>query len=131
MRIISLPAQPPATPLTQKQRHLNRRQRKKNHLGEFQEWGLSIAAPLAGCDTAATMDAFIDDFLAMVESHKLMFGGGFGTASVADLDGVLAKPGRGTMTQAQAESVMAWLAADGRVDAVTSCTWIDSWHGDY
>lgn len=131
MPILTLPTQPQATPLTQKQRHLNRRQRKKNHLGEFQEWGLSIAAPLVGCDTKATMDAFIDDFLAEVESHKLMFGGGFGTASVANLDGVLAKPGRGSMTQAQAESVMAWLAADWRVNAVTSCIWIDSWHGDY
>lgn len=131
MKNCHLPDQPQATPLTQKQRHLNRRQRKKNHLGEFQEWGLSIAAPLVGCDTDATMDAFIDDFLAVVESHKLMFGGGFGTASVAELDGVLAKPWRGSMMQAQAESVMAWLAADGRVDAVTSCIWIDSWHGDY
>ena len=120
MPILNLPDQPPATLLTQKQRHLKRRQRKKNHLGEFQEWGLSIAAPLVGCDTAATMDAFIDDFLAMVESHKLMFGGGVGTAATANLDGVLAKPGRGSMTQAQAESVMAWLAADGRVDALTN-----------
>jgi len=131
MHKIPLPDQAQATPLTQKQSHLNRRQRKKIYLGEFQEWGLSIAAPLVGCDPESTMDAFIDHFLAMVESHKLMFGGGFGTASVADLDGVLAKPGRGILTQAQAESIMAWLAADGRVGDLTKCTWIDLWHDDY
>lgn len=131
MPIITLPDQPQATPLTQQQRRLKRRQRKKKRLGEFQEWGLSIGARLVGCDTEAAMDAFIDAFLAVVESHKLMFGGGFGTASAANLDGVLAKPGRGSMTLAQAESVTAWLAGDSRVDAVTSCTWIDLWHGDY
>ena len=130
MHKILLPDQPQATPQTQKQRHLNRRQRKKNHLGEFQEWGLSIAAPLVGCNTESTMDAFIDDFLAAVESHKLMFGGGFGTAKVANLDGVLAKPGRGSMTLAQAEAVLTWLAGDARVGDVTSCNWIDLWLGD-
>ncbi len=130
MHNMTLPDQPPPTPLTQQQHRLNRRQRKKQHLGEFQEWGLSIRAQLPGCDTDATQDAFIDSFLAQVESHNLMFGGGFGTAAVADLDGMLAKPGRGSMTRAQGEAVLAWLAVDPRVGDVTCCTWIDLWHGD-
>jgi len=130
MHNLTLPDQPTPTPLTQQQRRLNLRQRKKQHLGEFQEWGLSIRAQLPGCDTDATMDAFIDSFLAQVESRNLMFGGGFGTAAVADLDGMLAKPGRGSMTRAQGEAVLAWLAVDPRVGDVTCCTWIDLWHGD-
>jgi uncharacterized protein YggL (DUF469 family) len=130
MHIVTFTDQPQPTPLTQQQRRLNRRQRKKKRLGEFQEWGLSICAHLVGCDTDAEMDAFIDTFLTLVESQNLMFGGGFGTVAVTKLDGVLAKPGRGSMTLTQAGAILTWLAADSRVSDVINCTWIDLWHGN-
>lgn len=53
---------------------MNKRLRKKKHLGKFQELGFDIGFTLvSGCDE----DAFIDRLIEAVEARGLMIGGNF------------------------------------------------------
>lgn len=122
---------PPPTALTQRQRRLNRRQRKKAHVGEFHEWGLSITAHLQGFASEAAHDAFIDDFLGLIESHTLLFGGGFGSAQAPRLDGTVAYAGRASVEQRHAYILLEWLARNPHVSAVENCQWVNLWHGPF
>ena len=106
---------------------MNRRQRKNRHIGEFQEWGLALAAQLNDCATAATMDSFIDEFLALIESHGVGFGGGF-DRSTETMDGELVMLGRGSVTAAHAQHILTWLENQPRVTEIKRLVWREMWH---
>jgi uncharacterized protein len=72
-------------------RRLNRRQRKKLHLGEFQEMGFSVSWGFRPVLDEQTSDGFFYRFISMIESRGLCCAGGYSaegaTASLRDLAG--------------------------------------------
>lgn len=100
---------------------MRKRLRKKKHLGEFQEFGASLAVTLyAGTDCLA----FIDDFLVhAVEAHGLQFGGGGGHLT---LNGFV-ELGRREVYLENLAKVRAWLTAEPRVEAFRFDEPVDAW----
>lgn len=96
-----VPQQPDTPALSAKQRRLNRRHRKRRLVGEYHEWGLELKAKLRQCKTEADMDAFINEWLPVVERLGLGFGGGFDWQSGL-IEGVLALAKRGSLPSAPA-----------------------------
>lgn len=54
---------------------MNRRQRKKNHVGEFARYGFEVRVDL-GKPISFAHDAFWDPLIEFIESKDLRFGGG-------------------------------------------------------
>ena len=102
---------------------MRKRQRKKKHLGEFQEFGVDIVVALQhGVD----FDAFLDDFLRdAVEANGLAFGGG-GTAQ--EFEGFL-ELGSRVVYVSNLTKVSTWLAADSRIQSFQLAEPVDAWHG--
>ncbi|WP_176158864.1 YggL family protein [Burkholderia multivorans] len=106
------------------QRH-NRRQRKKLHIGEFQELAFNATAQyrreLSDLERGQLIDAFID----FVEANGLL------TVASAD-DGigayVISGAPRGTTTEADREAVRAWLAARPELADVEVSEFTDAWY---
>ncbi|CAB3766474.1 YggL 50S ribosome-binding family protein [Paraburkholderia solisilvae] len=105
----------------------NKRQRKKLHIGEFQEMGFHATADLSHPLDEAQRDALIDAFLEQcIEANDMLFGGGINR----DLDGYIVADGkRKSATDEQRECVRQWL--EGRPDftAVRVEPLTDAWYG--
>jgi len=116
-------------PSTGKLNRLNRRQRKKLLVGEFQELvfdtRISFAKPL---DESA-YDAFIDAFIDFVESRHLVIGGFGGSLPLAEMDGLVSKAGPGSATEADRQAVQAWLEQRAEVSQVQLGELVDGWYG--
>jgi uncharacterized protein YggL (DUF469 family) len=101
---------------------MRRRIRKKKHIGEFQEFGVEVAAKLK---SAADLDAFLDDFiLNAVEVNGLAFGGG---GLGARFSGFVELGRRGVHTS-NLEKVTAWLAKEGRIESYQVGEPVDAWY---
>jgi len=116
-------------PSTGKLNRLNRRQRKKLLVGEFQELvfdtQISFAKPL---DESA-YDAFIDAFIDFVESRHLVIGGFGGSLPLSEMDGLVSKAGPGSVTDADRQAVQAWLQQRAEVSKVVLGELVDGWYG--
>jgi len=116
-------------PSTGKLNRLNRRQRKKLLVGEFQELvfdtQISFAKPL---DESA-YDAFIDAFIDFVESRHLVIGGFGGSLPLSEMDGLVSKAGPGSVTDADRQAVQAWLEQRAEVSKVVLGELVDGWYG--
>lgn len=104
----------------------NRRQRKKLHLGEFQELGFDvharIATPLSVDDRDKLLDAFIEQ---CIEPIGLGFGGGLND----DLGGfAVSMQKRGSATDEQRERVRRWLSTRPEFSAVEIGPLADAWY---
>ena len=81
------------------------------HLGEFKEFGVELEMTLrADVDFDAFLDAFLRD---AVEANGLLFGGG---GQGSRLGGFL-ELGRLDACQANLTAVVAWLAAEKRIES--------------
>lgn len=110
---------------------MNRRQRKKKHLGEFQEFAFSVEVGFRGAadksEVAALFDAFIDTF---IEGNGLVFGGG------GDNEGFRGWVSAGAKYPSPSEQhralVGAWLAQQGLVEGIVIGPLQDAWteHGE-
>ncbi|MFP4897286.1 YggL family protein [Paraburkholderia sp. EG304] len=105
----------------------NRRQRKKLHLGEFQELGFAVSAALREGVSAADAELVCDSFISeRIEATRLAYGG----AIVDKLDGfVTAYAGRASATEAQRGVVRDWLEARPELMAVDVGPLVDGWYG--
>ncbi|MGZ2745600.1 YggL 50S ribosome-binding family protein [Burkholderia stagnalis] len=103
----------------------NRRQRKKLHIGEFQELAFNATAhyrtELSDLERGELIDAFID----FVEAHGLL------TVASAD-EGigayVISGAPRGTTTDADREAVRGWLEARPELTKVEIGDFTDAWY---
>lgn len=114
MRIIPLLSQRRLT-------HWNRRQRKKHYAGEFQELGFALQLTFSHVLDAVQQDAWLDAFVGEIERLGLAYGGG------SD-EGYVCAYGRGTVTPAQRDSLLAWLRQRPEVAAVDAGELQDAWH---
>ncbi len=107
---------------------LNRRQRKKLRVGEFQELGfwveLKFKSPLDG----AALDAFCEAVYPALAAHGLQIGGLGGWLPLAETDGFVGTLGRGSVSDAQRDAAAAWLKAYPAVAQVRVSAWVDAWY---
>ena len=98
-----------------------RRLRKKLRVGEFQELGFSLAVQLQDGLSAASEEILLDAFLKQViEPKGLQFGGSFHGAFIAAAR-------RGSVTEADRQAVIHWLAAREEVANVDAGALVDAW----
>lgn len=110
---------------------LNRRQRKKLRLGEFQELGFEASAtfciPFQYDD--GVYDAFLVAFIDFIESRDLLFGGMGGAFPLAKTDAFVTTSKRGSTTDEDRHAVLAWLQARPEIAHAQVGEFIDAWHG--
>ncbi len=106
--------------------HHNRRQRKKLHLGEFQELGFAISAGCPADWTLAQRDFAMITLLETLDAHGLCFGGG---DSAGGMDGYVACVQRRSASDAEREMVRAKLAELGFTDPQVAPL-SDAWYPD-
>jgi uncharacterized protein YggL (DUF469 family) len=107
-------------------RRLNRRQRKKFHLGEFQELMFSLRWTYHTILKEPEVYQFFDQFISMIEARNLSFGGGFGPEGG---DGYVATLKRGTVSPEDRIPVLDWLRANPAVASADAGDLVDSWYG--
>lgn len=103
---------------------MNKRQRKKHRLGEFQELGFELRFCLPTDWSDAQEFAFWDSAIAEIERLELSVGGGAGACWEVYVTALLA---RGTVTPAQRQALVDWLATQP-VTGVYAGPLEDAWH---
>jgi len=104
---------------------MNKRQRKKHRLGEFQQLGFELRFGTPQDWTDAEQNAFWDECIARVESLGLAVGGGAGVTWDVF---VTALRDRGSVTSEQRASLLAWLAAHPGVSQIEAGSLEDAWY---
>jgi len=106
---------------------MRKRLRKKKHLGEFQQLGFELSFRYRPAD-AETDNVLLDAFLReAIEANGLQFGGGGGPGAWA---GFAASDARyGGATDADRETVRAWLASRSEITEFAVGPLRDAWHG--
>jgi uncharacterized protein len=103
----------------------NRRQRKKLHIGEFQEMGFSAAARFLPDTSPAQRDELLDAFIAFIEENGMLAA----VSTSTDFDAfIISGAPRGSTTEDQRAAVQGWLSKqDGVTDTVVG-EMVDAWH---
>ena len=107
-------------------RRLNRRQRKKFHLGEFQEMGFELRWTYHTTLKEPEVYLFFDQFIPMIEARNM--GCSCGLAPEGS-DGYVATLGRGTVSPEDRIAVLEWLRANPAVASADAGDLVDSWYG--
>lgn len=106
---------------------MRKRLRKKKRVGEFQELCFELRADLRPDLSEADLHAFVGRLIHLVEARQLSFGGGAGRD--LKLNGVVARDGRGSATEADRAALAAFLQADGLVVGHEIGALQDAWYG--
>ena len=112
-------------------RRLNRRQRKKLHLGQFQEmifeFSVRFEAPLG----QAAHDAFVGALFDWLDARGMYAAGLGGTAGepLAAAEGMAARWGRASATDADRDALTQWLRARPEVGEAHAEPLMDGWYG--
>lgn len=105
------------------QRH-NRRQRKKLHLGEFQEFGFTASA-LFALGPSVDRDALLDSFLEFIEANGVMTA----TSTSDKFDAYLiSSAARGSPTEDHRQLVRQWLDGRSELSGVQVGELSDAWY---
>jgi uncharacterized protein YggL (DUF469 family) len=115
-------------PSARKLARLNRRQRKKVRVGEFQELVFEIRVSFRQPTEDALLDTFLDDFIGLIESRGLAFGGGVNGSSLEG-SGVVSAWGRGSPTDEDRQAVLHWLQQRPEVETADVGAFVDGWYG--
>jgi uncharacterized protein YggL (DUF469 family) len=108
---------------------LNRRQRKKLYLGEFQEQIFEIRVRFHQVLSERSYDRFLDEFIAFIESRKLLVAGLGGCLPLSEIDGVISVNGRGSPVSADRLAVVDWLRAYPDIAEAEAGEFVDAWYG--
>lgn len=107
---------------------LNRRQRKKLRVAEFQELAceleLAFKAPLDDAAYAEFIYAFID----FAEARGLLLSAFGGSLPISRTDGLVSAE-RGSVSEEDRAALLAWLQARSEVESVTAGPLRDGWYG--
>jgi uncharacterized protein len=108
-------------------RGMNRRQRKKRRVGEFQEFvfafRLATHAPLSASEFAG----FSTEFGRFVDGHGPIVGGMARLEQDGAIFGSVASRDRGSPTEANRVAVEAWFSARAEVASVEVGSMFDAW----
>ncbi|HSU17375.1 YggL family protein [Longimicrobium sp.] len=104
---------------------MNKRQRKKHRLGEFQELGFELRFCTPADWSEAQQLDFWDAAITRIEALGLSVGGGTGTCWDVY---VMAFQERRTVTPALRQALVDWLAAQPAVSGLRAGPLEDAWH---
>jgi len=113
---------PSQAPTGKRLRRLKPRQRKKLHVGEFQQFVFEIKASLK---ENAGDNALLDDLIDMIESRKLSFGGSVGKGTI---DGIVSAE-FGSPTEEDRQVVLHWLTNRPEITHTVVGEFADAWYG--
>lgn len=104
---------------------MNRRLRKKHHLGEFKQLGFQLRADLRPEISDADLDAFFGRWLDVLEQRDLLFSGSAGRGK---FEGFIMRAGRDNATEEDRQAIGASLTGDAiflrnEIDELS-----DAWH---
>lgn len=116
-------------PPARKRRRLNRRQRKKLRVGDFQELVFEVRVQFHQPMEDAAHDAFLDGFIEIIESRHLAVGGMGGQLPLKETDGVVSAWGRGSPTEVDRAAVADWLRQRPEVASADVGDLVDGWYG--
>ncbi|MBC8736253.1 MULTISPECIES: YggL family protein [Paraburkholderia] len=103
----------------------NRRQRKKLHIGEFQEMGFSATARFIPDTPAAQREAILDAFIAFIEENGMLAA----VSTSTDFDAfIISDAPRGSTTEDQRSAVHSWLSTQNCVTDSVVGEMVDAWH---
>lgn len=108
----------------------NQRQRKKFHAGEFQELGFTLALRFSKALDAPALDAFHDDLFAVLDAQGLIVGGLGGALPLARTTAFVAA-WRGSVSEAQRDTLLDWLRTRPEVAEARASAWEDCWRGSF
>lgn len=110
-------------------KRLNRRQRKKLRLGEFQEHvfdaRMTFRHPLDEPAHGGLLDAFID----LIESRRLIVGGLGGRRPLVETDGIVSACRRGSSAEEDRHAVLDCLKHRPEVARAEVSEFVDGWYG--
>ena len=86
---------------------LERRLRKKHHLGEFTEYGFEVSINPVTNLSEKDFYKFIDDFIDVIETNKLLLGGGGNSQNYSGF--VTSSQKYQSPTELQKNSIKNWL----------------------
>lgn len=115
-------------PSARKFRRLNRRQRKKIRVGEFQELVFEVRVQFHQPMDDEAHDAFLDGFIEIIESRHLAVGGMGGQLPLKETGGVVSAWGRGSPTEADRAAVEDWLRQRPEVASAYVGALVDGWY---
>lgn len=105
---------------------MNKRLRKKKHVGEFREWGVPLAVRRRHDEA---FDDFLGDFLEQaIEAQGLAFGGG---GQGNQLTGLIELGRTADPIEARLQQIRRWLDAREDVEHYVVGPLVDLWHGPF
>ena len=114
---------------------MNRRMRKKRHVGEYQEFGFNVRFRVRPDPADLEFMIFNDEFiLQAVEGNLLGFGGGIGETVdgfVCFMDLRLRRKSRQSVSPEQRAAMEKWLNAHPRVYDLQVGPLVDAWYGPF
>ena len=110
-------------------RRLNRSQRKKLRVGEFQEFCFEVRVWFKLPVADAGNDHFLDAFIEMIESRDLRVGGMGGLLPLEKTDAMINAAGRRSPTADDQNAVRIWLGQRPEVSKIEVSDRVDAWHG--
>lgn len=116
-------------PSARNRRRMNRRQRKKLRVGEFQELVFEVRIQFRLPMDGAAHDAFMDGFIEHIESHQLAVGGMGGQLPLLETEGIVSACGRGSATVQDRFAVLDWLRQHPKVASAKTGELVDGWYG--
>lgn len=116
-------------PSARKLSRLNRRQRKKLRVGEFQELVFEVRMRFHQPMGDAALDGFMDELFDLVESRRLAVGGLGGRLPLLETDGVISAWKRGSPTEKDRQAVLDWLQRQPEVATAEVGAFVDAWYG--
>ena len=116
-------------PSARKLARLNRRQRKKLRVGEFQELVFEVRIRFHQAMKEARLDTFLDDLIELTESRRLAVGGFVGTLPLLATEGIVSTLKRGSPTEEDRQAVLNWVRQRPEVAEVEVGDFVDGWYG--
>lgn len=110
-------------------RRLNSRQRKKQRVGEFQEFVFAIRVSFKEALVDSALDRFVDEFISLLASRGLMVAGLGGKLPLAATEGIISLAERGSPTAEDRQAVLDWLSQRADVARAEAGDMVDAWYG--
>lgn len=106
---------------------MNRRQRKKNRLGEFREFGFALTFRTPEPAQSLDADPFLDALIDAADARDLCLSGG--TGGRYDVIVMGRSENRRTVTAEQRTALIDWLRGRPEVSDLRAGRLVDLWHG--
>lgn len=110
----------------------NRRQRKKLHIGEFQELVFKASVSFDPPLDAEAFDRFLDDVIEFVESRNLGLWGLGGCAPLSETSGLIQADYKSPLlspTEEDRQALLVWLQSYPQASSAHVSEFVDAWYG--